>query len=200
MCHSGVGLTPVIDGRVHHFSAGGLYDGLVLLIDDETGTYWDHIRGEAVYGPIAGEHLARWAVTMTNAAAALADHPDLQLARSRPAMRVWLMGRLYRLVMRKKGFLPPGFRKTMGEMDDRLPHMTHGLGVVHDGEARFYPMAAIDTGLNDSWGGRIVHISIGERDHIPSAHWENGERPFQLFTRWYGFAYTYPGCTIGGTT
>ncbi len=40
ICNTGVGMTPVVDGAVHHFSAGGLYDGLVLLIDDETGTYW----------------------------------------------------------------------------------------------------------------------------------------------------------------
>ncbi len=28
------------------------------------------------------------------------------------------------------------------------------------------------------------------------AGFEDGTRPFQLFTRWYGFAYTYPGAAI----
>ena len=41
MCNTGVGLTPIVDGTLHHFSAGGLCDGLVLLIDDETRTYWE---------------------------------------------------------------------------------------------------------------------------------------------------------------
>jgi hypothetical protein len=40
ICHSSMGFDPTIDGIVHHFSAGGLYDGVVLLIDDETRTYW----------------------------------------------------------------------------------------------------------------------------------------------------------------
>jgi len=54
VCNTGVGLTPQIGEQVHHFSAGGLYNGLVLLIDDETRTYWDHITGEAVHGPLSG--------------------------------------------------------------------------------------------------------------------------------------------------
>lgn len=40
ICNTGVAMTPLLDGAVHHFSAGGLYNGLVLLVDDETGTYW----------------------------------------------------------------------------------------------------------------------------------------------------------------
>ena len=35
-------------------------------------------------------------------------------------------------------------------------------------------------------------------DKVPAAIWEDESRPFQLFTRWYGFSYTYPGCDIWG--
>ncbi|MEX2355925.1 MAG: DUF3179 domain-containing (seleno)protein, partial [Thermaerobacterales bacterium] len=45
-------MVPLIDGRVHHFGPRGLYNGLILLGDDETGSYWDHITGECVYGPL----------------------------------------------------------------------------------------------------------------------------------------------------
>ena len=36
VCHSGVGMTPSVDGQVHHFQVGGLYNGVAILIDDET--------------------------------------------------------------------------------------------------------------------------------------------------------------------
>ncbi|KKM87640.1 hypothetical protein LCGC14_1266820 [marine sediment metagenome] len=52
ICHSGVVLIPLIDDKLYHFSAGGLYNGTVLLIDDESNTYWNHLTGEAMYGPL----------------------------------------------------------------------------------------------------------------------------------------------------
>ena len=50
----------MVDETLFHFSAGGLFNGLVLLIDDETRTYWDHITGEAVHGPRTGAQPSVW--------------------------------------------------------------------------------------------------------------------------------------------
>jgi hypothetical protein len=33
---------------------------------------------------------------------------------------------------------------------------------------------------------------------MPVALWDDDSRPFQIFTRWYGFAFSYPGCEIYG--
>ena len=44
-------MAPSIDGVTHTFAEHGLYDGLFLMRDEETGTFWDHLTGEAVYGP-----------------------------------------------------------------------------------------------------------------------------------------------------
>ena len=40
-------MTPSIDGKTHAFAEHGLYDGLFLMMDEETGTFWDHLTGEA---------------------------------------------------------------------------------------------------------------------------------------------------------
>ncbi len=61
VCHPGVGLSPTIDAELHHFGGGGLFNGLVLLIDGESKTYRDHITGEAVHGPLNGKRLDRMA-------------------------------------------------------------------------------------------------------------------------------------------
>ena len=196
MCNSGVGLTPTIQGTTHHFSAGGLYNGLVLMIDDETQTYWDHITGEAVHGPLTGAAMETWPLRYVTAATALAADPELQVARPpKGSPRARLMAGMHARKIGKKGFLPPPFRLTMGEADDRLPRMEQGLGVVVDGDARFFPSRSLAHGATARFGDRVVDVRLSA-DRVPEATWADGTRPMQLFTRWYGFSYTYPCCEI----
>lgn len=189
----------MVDGKLHHFSAGGLYNGLVLLIDDETRTYWDHITGEAVHGPQAGKQLEVFPISMTTVEAELAAHPQTRLARSKLPFKARIFSWLHRKKIGKPGFIPPPFRQTMSAPDERLPENEQGLGVVVDGEARFYPSATLGDPIDDELGGRRLRIARGEIDRVPFADGlDDGGRPFQLFTRWYGFAYTFPGCSIHG--
>jgi hypothetical protein len=196
VCHSGVGLTPVIDGKTLHFSAGGLFNGLVLLFDDETGSYWDHITGECVHGPSKGKKMPGWGIEMTNVEAEL-KRGNPPLLRSKPTFIGRIMGFFTRNAARNGGFFPPGFRGTMETVDPRLPEMEYGLGVVVDGVATFYPMALLADGLIDG----ELHIQVDPDDGIPVARISNGEeRPFQLFSRWYGFSLTWPRCRVYSAT
>ncbi len=171
----------------------------MLLIDDESRTYWDHITGEAVHGPLAGSTLPVWPLRMTNVAAALRDDPELRLHRSRPGLLGRLFGWAHKLGL-INGRLPPGFAKTMSAVDERLPGDTIGLGVVVGSEARFYGLDQIGDGLSDEWSGRQLRLAIDPVDHVPSACWQDdGERPMQIFTRWYGFSLTHPDCAINGS-
>ena len=184
-------------GKVHHFSAGGLYNGLVLLYDDESGTYWDHITGEAVYGPLKGHCLEMWGIEMTDVRSANIAYPELLLLQSKPN----LIGRLMGFMMDLKYFqgrFPPGFRSTMGDPDLRLPEMEIGLGVITDGTKCFYPKNVINGVIKDSIDNREIDISINTANRIPVAVWSDGTRPVQIFSRWYGFAYTFPDCEIYG--
>ena len=60
-----------------------------------------------------------------------------------------------------------------------------------------YPKRSIGEGIDDEIDGRPLRIHVGE-DAVPVAKWDNGSRPLQLFTRWYGFSYTYPDCEVWG--
>ena len=42
---------------MQHFDNVGLYDGLFVMQDVETKTLWNHITGEALYGPRVGSTL-----------------------------------------------------------------------------------------------------------------------------------------------
>ena len=185
---------------MHHFSAGGLYDGLILLVDDETRSYWNHVTGEAVHGPLVGERLATWNLDYTTAGAALVADPTLSLSRSGRGLVARLMGFMHRRKIGTAGFLPPGFRSTMGAEDKRLTPMTQGLGVMFEREQRFYPVAALTGGaVTEFVGSRQLRVALGEVDRVPRAVWQDdGTSPRQLFTRWYGFSFTFHGCSIHG--
>jgi len=89
ICNTGIGLIPRIDDEVGSFALAGLYDGLFLFSDEKTGTYWNHMTGEAMYGPLAGEKLELYNVLHSTvrqvlaqddaALVAISEHPRVAL-------------------------------------------------------------------------------------------------------------------------
>jgi hypothetical protein len=175
-------------------SAGGLYDGLVLLLDKETTTYWNHITGEALHGPMAGKQLDMWGIEISTAGSAQRRYPGLRLLRSKLGLTGRLMSFMTRTFM--TGKFPPRFRDTMGAADTRLEAMTLGLGIITDTTKRFYPLDHIRGNVEDKIDNRTVQIAMDKETSVPFAVGDDGGRPVQLFTRWYGFSYTYPNCDI----
>lgn len=200
MCNSGVGLTPIVDGQIHHFSAGGLYNGLILLIDDETRTYWDHISGEALHGPLSGTSLPMWGIEQSTVGALRKTEPQLRLHLNRTT---WWTRLVTWLTARWHGKLPPGFRFTMDRSDDRLGEMEIGLGLA-DGAGKFFPINLLpklasdqlDQAHVENWQGKAMRIYIDASSSIPRAEYVDGTMPPQLFSRWYGYSRTYPNCEI----
>ena len=184
---------------MHHFGVVGLANGLAVMADQETRTLWDHITGEAIEGQLEGHRLEWWPIRVTTVEAALEEWPDLLvLVSDYRSLPQYLMGKVQNKKINTNGWLPPGFRSTMsGALDPRLQELTQGLGVVVEEEGRFYPMERIpEAGLTDEWNGRLMRIERRKRDGVPKAEWADGGTPMQLLTRWYGFAFTYPGCRI----
>ena len=175
----------------------------MLLTDDETGSYWNHMTGACVHGPMRGAQLPVWGIEHTTVRRALARWPGLTLA-SGPTGGLWqrmasgflnLMGRRR---LKARGFLPPGFRSTMGTADPRLPEFTQGLGVISAGSVRFYAFERIAEPVVETWlGGRVLRVCM-DADGIPRARWDDGGVPMQLMARWYGFSLAYPGCSVFG--
>ena len=81
-------MAPSVGDEVHWFAEQGLYDGLFLMKDDETGTFWDHMTGRAVYGPLVGETLAVSAgLVQTTVERVLRSNPDALITISDQAIR-----------------------------------------------------------------------------------------------------------------
>jgi hypothetical protein len=235
VCNSGVSLSPIVDGQVYHFAARGLYNGLVLLGDRESGSYWDHITGECVHGSLRGQRLEVFPLLIMNAAQALTSYPNAQVAISKQSVKQKLASRIFEYSRKsERGFMPRYFLPTLGEEDTRLPRMKRGLGVWFHSTRRFYPLerlrahhgalidelagcrllvyldpiskvpAALYTDATRStWVGKALYLNTGEILRGGSLYDGQGqeltiERPMVLATRWYGFAFTFPGCEIYG--
>lgn len=227
-------MIPIVDGEIHHFSARGLYDGLFLMADRETNSYWDHITGECVHGPLIGAQLEVRQLHMMNASQAQAAYPNAEYAVSDLSWLRRLVGIIQStLAGRARGFIPPIFWRTMGIADDRRKRLDMGLGLWSDSYSKYYPLENIqkqDNIIFDQINDRRFVLYIDPETHTPTAifteaskaSWDNGilrfnngewlkgrsifstsnssgrvpERPQQLFTRWYGFSYTFPNCEI----
>ena len=82
VCNTGVGLAPTVNGEIHHFDARGLYNGLTLLWDRESDSWWNHITGYAVYGPLMGHRLQVSNVLHSTVAQTLDNFPNAVIAIS----------------------------------------------------------------------------------------------------------------------
>lgn len=231
VCNTGVRLTPIVEGRPLQFETRGLYEGVSILWDQETGTIWHHMTGEGLHGPLKGKRLAPVGnVLHTTVAAALETDPGTLVAISdRPIQRETRWAPL----LERVPLLGDRFRRTMYTEDTRRPTMDVGLGLWRDeATARYYPLETVlaaDKVVLDTLGGRpvlvyfdpVARALLALETEATTANWEGdalrlstGEmvrrgvtydatgrpgataRPLQVFTRWYGWALTFPATSI----
>ena len=141
MCSCGVSSTPVVEERRYHFAARGLYNGGLLLGDWESGSFWHHVTGECVHGPLKGRRYQVFPLVHAIARDVLEAQPDTQVSISNMSHWQRAIARGQEAVLRLlRGRLPPGFHRTMGPEDPRRPRMQTGLAVWTDGAQRFYPI------------------------------------------------------------
>jgi len=164
------------DGTQLTIRVGGLYNGMVLLKDTQTESYWDHITGECIDGKLRGTQLeVIGPLGHGDVVSTLAADPDAQLHLPRQSWLQRFLGRLlYRMVGRGRGILPPHFTATMGEPDTRLARHEVGLGVWHGRRALFYSLAYLraNGGVTAGrLGGQCMIIYLDPASGSPQAIW-----------------------------
>jgi hypothetical protein len=185
-------LVPTIDGKLHHFTNAGLYDGLFTLYDAETHTLWNHLTGEAEYGPMVGRTLGPPGNQLQmNVRQALEQDPKTEIAISDRmyfaggkqfgtagggfgAGRGGGQGRPDRgpAGPNPDAIMNDRFRGTLGAEDQRRPRMELGLGVWSATTRRYYPVTRIHEkggALIDHLDGREILIFIDSESNTPAA-------------------------------
>jgi len=161
------------------FENVGLYDALFVMQDLDSKTLWNHMTGEALYGPHVGRTLGPMGnLLQMTVEQGLVYGPEMQLAVSdRPYLAG---GREFgtfspgpeRLGPQNKGERMQGmFIETLGTEDARLPRMSMGLGIVTVDTLRFYPMDQIEEygALIDEVDGRRLLLFIDSKTFTPAA-------------------------------
>ncbi len=64
------------DGESHNFGVVGVEEGTLLMYDQESGSWWSQLFGEAVRGDMEGEKLVKLPSTMTTWGKWKEMHPD----------------------------------------------------------------------------------------------------------------------------
>ena len=150
-----------------HFENVGLYNGLFVMQDVESRTLWNHISGEAMYGPHVGRTLGPIGNMMQiNVDEALEYDADMQVAISdRP------FGGMGQNFLSENAQLMPMFIETLGEEDDRRPRMDMGLGIWTGQTRRYYPMDVIRQAgaIIDELDGREILVFIDSSSSTPTA-------------------------------
>lgn len=171
-------MAPSIADVVHWFSEHGLYDGLFLMRDEESGTFWDHMTGEAVYGPLVGTSLQVSNLQQTTVAQVLQSDRDAMVALSDRTLRADEDLKLDGLLASIRGGLSQFFSGTVEREDDRRPTMDLGLGVWGADEAIYYPYDVIlarDNAALDRYSGRGLLVYNDPTSRALAAYFTEAE-------------------------
>lgn len=136
-------MTPRVGDDVHWFAEQGLYDGLFLMKDEETGTFWDHMTGRAVYGPLVGETLDVDGLVQSTVGQVVRTSPNAMITLSDQAIRTDDDMKVDGLLAGIRGRLNRMFQSTIREDDTRRPQMDLGIGIWAGDAARYYPLDVV---------------------------------------------------------
>lgn len=148
-CNGGMVFDPSVNGRVLHFHRRGSYDGLLLIWDEETNTYWQHITGRALFGGSAGAQLTPLTTTRQMTAREVIDaHPDAHWY----APEMSADQQRHAVLMEKMNANPARMEKmiahTIAAEDTRRPRFELGLGVWEGGRSIFFPLTLLHMNNN----------------------------------------------------
>lgn len=174
-------MAPRIGDDVHWFAEHGLYDGLFLIKDEETGTFWDHMTGRAVYGPLVGESLEVDAgLVQTTVGQVLRATPDALVTLSDQAIRTDDQMKVDGLMAGIGRRLGGMFQSTVKEEDGRRPTMDLGIGIWEGDEARYYPLDLVRSSgraVLDTFAGERVVVLIDPESFVLAAFRTTGDEP-----------------------
>ncbi len=166
VCNSGTAFSARIDGRRLSFEEVGIYNGVFLMKDRETGTTWSHYTGEAFDGPLKGKRLQWVQLERATANRLLAEAPNATIpVRSQMRFRE----RVVPVRNRDKAMgsrMPPPFVPTLPKaLSKKLPLHAHGIGVAVGTSHQFYPLDLLyeTPVINDRFAGvdTIVMLQDG---------------------------------------
>jgi hypothetical protein len=149
-----------VNGRPLHFHLAGINNQNFIMRDEETGSWWQQVTGEAIFGPLKGQKLLP------------VVHDELTFGlwkREKPEGRVLKPDEA---VMRAGLYAPANWEERMTKVrvttsqpqDNSLEPRALVAGVTLNGASKAYPFDALlkQSPIIDSIGGVPIFIVVGE--------------------------------------
>lgn len=172
-CNTGMLFDARVDGQTLHFQRRGAYEGMLMIWDAETGSYWQHITGECLYGPSAGKKLQGKTVTRhLTAAEALVYDPETILWTTDLTPEQQKLSRSMEKMRARPELVEAGILSSVQTDDQRRPRFELGLLVWSGSERSFYPLESLGNSDNKalvSFAGRTLLVYHAPGAISPSA-------------------------------
>jgi hypothetical protein len=147
-----------IDGRRLRFHLTGINNQNFLMSDEQTGSWWQQVTGEAVFGPLRGRRLALVSYDEIGFAAWKREHPGGRVLRPDDGAPWRAFSQDWEAETARLPVVTPARAR------DALKPRDVVVGVRLGGEARAYPLAALQrqSPVQDAVGGVPVVLVVGE--------------------------------------
>lgn len=175
-CQSGSAFLAQLDGQAVRFSALGMYNASLTMIDRKRdkppgapgSSLWLHYEGVAVDGPRKGQFLRQLPAFHTTWKAWRAAHPltDVMSPPEDPHHRDARHGHGREEYFSRPGMDPPLAQTITGSFDQRYPENEMVLGINIDAGIRAYPLLEVKRAggvVNDTLGDVPLAVFCGPR-------------------------------------
>lgn len=147
-----------VDGRRLNFRLSGINNQNFLMHDEETGTWWQQVTGEAILGPLKGRRLNPVVYDEISFTTWKREQPG---------------GRVLRPDEKVAGkYAPANWEERLARMptvtptgpDDPLPPRELVIGISVNGESKAYPMSKLQksAAVLDTLGGVALVIALDD--------------------------------------
>lgn len=170
-----------VNGRTLRFRLVGINNQNFVMQDEETGSWWQQVTGEAVFGPLKGTRLELLPQDEVSFAIWKNEHPDGRVLQPDPAIE------------QQQEYAPPDWDERMTSTptvtalpaDSPLPARTLVVGIEIDGESKAYPLDRVREAraLVDVVGGTPIVVVVADDGRSVRAfdrRVNGGEREFVL--------------------
>ena len=127
-----------VDGQTLHFHLAGINNQNFLMRDEETGSWWQQITGQAIFGPLKGRRLKPVPQDEISFALWKREHAEGRVLRPDPAL------------LKAGKYAPADWEARIARLpvatrthDSRLAPRELVVGMVVDGTSKAYPMADV---------------------------------------------------------
>jgi hypothetical protein len=175
-----------VDGRQLTFHLSGINNQNFIMRDEETGSWWQQVTGEAILGPLKGQHLKPILHDEVSFKTWQREEPQGRVLR--PDERIAASGE----------YAPADWEEHIKRMpvttsvaaDKRLEPRTLVVGISAGASSKAYPLSALQkqSPVQDRLGGVSVLIVLGEdqksvRAYDRTIEESGGKRTLEFFAR-----------------